>query len=110
MPCAEFEPLLLDYAELNAEARRRADAHLASCPGCRSFLEGLAEVDARLTAAHAEAMVSPGFRDSVRRRVERQAPIPRLSLIPEILDFVGWAAVVAIVAYVINQLSPVPFI
>ena len=110
MPCTEFERLLLEYGELSGEARRTADAHLAGCAGCRALLEGLADVDAQLAVAYADAVVSTGFRDSVLRRVEGHVPIRRPSLIPEVLDFVGWAAVVAITAYVINQLSPVPFI
>ncbi|MBI3695446.1 MAG: hypothetical protein HY238_11495 [Acidobacteria bacterium] len=108
MPCDRFESLLVDYGELRPEERREADAHLAVCAECRAFLNSLADLDGSLSAAYTGARVSPEFRDSVMRRTSREAVIARPSFVPEILDFLGWMAVVAIVAYVLNQVNPFP--
>ena len=108
MPCAQFEHLLLEYGELRLEEQREADAHLAACAACRAFLDSLAGLDACLSAVYAGVRVSPEFRDSMICRAARQPVIRRPSFVPEILDFLGWMAVVAIVAYVLNQVTPFP--
>ncbi|HEV8130654.1 MAG TPA: hypothetical protein VGQ81_05355 [Acidobacteriota bacterium] len=104
MPCAEFEDSLLDYQALDSEKLQRANAHLAMCADCRAFLEALGEVDASLTDLFAGYHVFPIFRQSVLRRLQNQRQNRRPSVIPEILDFIGWAAVVVIVACFVAQL------
>ena len=88
MPCEAFEDLLNGYSELDAAARAAVDAHLAACTGCCDFLETLAALDQSLTALYAAAEPSRAF---------NPASVKQPSAIPEILDFVGWAAVAAIV-------------
>lgn len=106
MPCDDFESWLQDYAELEGESRLATDAHLAVCPDCRSYLEALAEADAALSARFAARRAPVGFEQAVLRRMERQLPLRRPPYLPEILDFVGWAAVVAIAAGLLYQLGP----
>ena len=100
MSCGEFESRLLEDGEWSAEA----GAHAESCGHCGALLEELRAVDADLLAAYGGAEVSRGFRESVLRRAEGQAPLRRPSFLPEILDFVGWSAVVVLVVYVLDQL------
>src|SRR5712692_5669036 len=95
MACPEFEDRLIEYADIEGEARACVDSHLAECPGCREFLEALRVVDNELTARFGGREVSAAFAPAVRRRVEREAAA-RLSFVPELLDFVGWGAIVAL--------------
>jgi len=53
----------------------------------------LQTIDDELDAALAGMSAPPDFAAAVRRRVAR----PRVSPLPEILDSIGWAAVLAIV-------------
>jgi hypothetical protein len=102
MPCADFEELLLTYRELDGVNLMRADAHVASCAGCRGFLKGLDELDEALTGALSQTAVSPFFRESVLKRIQPVVPIQKPSWIPEVLDFAGWAAVLAIAACLLH--------
>lgn len=88
MPCEAFEDLLNGYSELPAADRAAVDEHLAACPGCSGFFETLTALDQGLTALYSAA--EP-------HRVFDPASVKQPSPIPEILDFVGWAAVAAIV-------------
>ena len=96
MACPEFEDRLIEYADIEGEAQACVDSHLAECPGCREFLEALRVVDTELTARFSGREVSAAFAPAVRRRVEREAAARRLSFVPELLDFVGWGAIVAL--------------
>jgi predicted anti-sigma-YlaC factor YlaD len=89
MPCAPFEDLLMDYTELSTDERCAVDAHLAGCADCREYLGTLAHLDAGLSQLYAGAQVSPAFRKDVLSILERP------SLLPEILDLIGWAAIIA---------------
>jgi hypothetical protein len=66
--------------------------------------QALRIIDEELEAALAGVTAPPHFADSVRRRVRA----PRLSPLPEILDSIGWAAVVAIVLALLLWLAPMP--
>ena len=90
MACAEFEERLLEYAELKNGERARVEAHTAYCSTCREFLEALRTVDSQLTAQLAGLEVTPAFAPAVRRRVRYEGFAARPSVVPELLDFVGW--------------------
>jgi predicted anti-sigma-YlaC factor YlaD len=107
MACPEFEYRLIEYAALEGEARACVDTHLAECAGCREFLEALRVVDAELTAQFGGREVSAAFAPAVRRRVERDASARRLSFVPEVLDFVGWGAIVALLGLMAWWVLPV---
>ena len=96
MACPEFEDRLIEYAQIEGEARACVDTHLAECAGCREFLEALRIVDTQLTARFAGREVSAAFAPAVRRRVDRETSARRLSFVPEVLDFVGWGAIVTL--------------
>src|SRR2546428_8075036 len=106
MACAEFEDRLLDYDELESESLQVTDAHLAVCTDCSVFLQALKEVDASLVNLFAGCNVSPTFRASVIGRLKSLRGSRRPSPIPEVLDFIGWAAVFAIVVWLVVQVSP----
>ena len=97
MPCPAFEDRLLDYAQLATADRAAVDHHIAACQGCREYLATLEHVDRSLTALLAPAVPSADFAARVRAR----APgFDRPRMLPELLDFVGWAAIACILALV----------
>ena len=106
MACAEFEERLLEYAELVNGERARVDAHTAHCSTCREFLEALRTVDSQLTAQLAGLEVTSAFAPAVRRRVRYEGSAARPSVVPELLDFVGWGAIVALLGLVAWWLLP----
>jgi anti-sigma factor RsiW len=107
MACPQLEDLLVDYSELPAAGRAAVDAHLVACGDCRAFYDALGGIDDALAAAFAPAAVGPGLGAAVRRRTLEAGPARRPSWIPEILDFIGWAAVVGVALYVVDDVSPV---
>ena len=99
MPCREFEERLLVYDELDADQRESVSAHLIQCQDCQSFLSALSAVDTALHAAFAHTAVSADFSNSVTQKLLSQTARYRPSLIPEMLDAIGWAAVIAILLW-----------
>jgi anti-sigma factor RsiW len=97
MPCPDFEDRLLDYAELSPPARAAVDHHIAACQGCHEYLATLEHVDRSLTSLLSSVSPSPDFAARVQARVPR---LDRPRMLPELLDFVGWAAIVSILALV----------
>src|SRR5277367_4321902 len=99
MPCPAFEDRLSGYSELTVGERRSVDSHLAGCGDCREYLETLAEVDRELAGLYGGLQPHSGFAAASRaaafRQPLRQSAPP--SAWPEVLDFCGWAAIVAIV-------------
>jgi len=110
MACAEFEEQLLEYAELANGERARVDAHAAHCSNCREFLEALRAVDSQLTAQLAGLELTPAFAPAVRRRVRLEGSAPRPTAVPELLDFVGWGAIVALLGLLAWWLVPLAHI
>jgi hypothetical protein len=92
MQCELFEDQLLGYDDLRGPDRASVDAHVAACPGCREFLEALTCVDQGLAAMYTGV--------GSRRPLSKHRPLStqemrKPSAWPEVLDFCGWAAVVA---------------
>ena len=96
MACPEFEDLV----------RGGAGGHAARCEDCRALLEALADVDATFEAAFAGVSAPPGLAAVVRARVARELPLRRPSPLPEILDFIGWAAVLALAVVLLPRFLP----
>lgn len=103
MPCAAFEDLLQGYDELNAGDRRRADSHLSVCADCRDYRKTLADLDRELIALYEGLAPRAGFTARAIAQasaMQKQLAQPRRpSAWPEVLDFCGWAAIVAIVSF-----------
>jgi anti-sigma factor RsiW len=98
MPCAAFEDRLLDYADLAAAEREVVDVHTANCADCREYLETLTSLDTHLSnqliRVLAESKPSLDMAATTLARVRA----PRPTALPELLDFVGWSAVVGILS------------
>jgi anti-sigma factor RsiW len=90
MPCDRFEDRLAGYGELSAEERHTVDAHVSACADCHEFLETLIALDQSLTTLY--RAVEPA-------RPFNPASVREPSALPELLDFCGWAAVVAILVF-----------
>jgi hypothetical protein len=95
MACPSFEELL-----------RGAGDHAARCEECRALLEALTEVDATLEAAFADITAPAGLAARARAQASLEAALQRPSWVPEILDFIGWAAVLALAAVLIPRCLP----
>jgi anti-sigma factor RsiW len=106
MPCAEFVDMLPEYAGLSPDERARIDSHVAGCGACRELLQALQTVDAELTAEFSGYTVSTDFEAAVRRRVRREAAPPAPSRIPELLDSLGWAAIVTLIGLIVWWAAP----
>jgi anti-sigma factor RsiW len=98
MPCAAFEDLLSGYGELTAAERHSVDVHLAICGDCREHRETLAELDRELARLYGGLQPRATFAANAISSASEFRPPRRPSAWPEVLDFCGWAAVVAIVA------------
>ena len=59
------------------------------CADCREYLDILASLETVLSELYAGAQVSSAFRNDVLSILERP------SLLPEVLDFIGWAGIIA---------------
>lgn len=96
MACPEFEDLV----------RECAGGHAARCEECRALLDALSDVDAAFEAAFADVSAPPGMAAAVRARVARAFPVRAPSPLPEILDFIGWAAVLALALVLLPRFLP----
>jgi hypothetical protein len=65
------------------------DVHLAGCADCSEYLKTLAHLDTGLAGLYSGPQVSPAFRHDVLSILERP------SLLPEVLDFIGWSGILA---------------
>jgi len=88
MSCPDFEDLV----------RQGPGGHASHCERCAALLEALAEVDTGLEAAYSGITAPPSLAAAVRMRIAAESPGRRLSLLPEVLDFIGWAAILALAA------------
>lgn len=98
MACPRFDDLL--------RGDERAFAHAARCEECRARLEALADVDAALEAAFQGVTAPPGLAAHARLVAARETPLRRPSILPEVLDFIGWAAVLALAAVLLPRFLP----
>src|ERR1700677_4690094 len=107
MPCAAFEDLLIGYNDLTSGQLQSVSAHLAACADCREHMAALAALDRELAGLYEGLQPHAGFAaDVLSRAAAIDKPRARIyppsswppSAWPEVLDFCGWAAIVAIVA------------
>jgi hypothetical protein len=95
MACAAFEDMLLEYAELPGPDRAKVDTHVLGCAACREYLSTQGRLDAGLIRHYGSINVGVELQQHIRSRVTAQAQLAKPSILPEVLDFIGWAAVVA---------------
>jgi anti-sigma factor RsiW len=81
MACSELVEVITEYLEgaLDAVDRRRFEEHLATCPGCRNYLEQM-RTTIRLTGMLRSESLSPsarrGLLDAFRGWRRESAPPP----------------------------------
>jgi|SRR5580658_5013947 hypothetical protein len=100
MACPRFEDLLRGGSG-------NAANHAAHCEGCRALLEALDDVDAALDAAFVGIAAPPGLAARAGAQAARETRLRRPSLLPEVLDFIGWAAVLTLAAVLLPRFLPV---
>ncbi len=95
MACPEFESWILESVEgcLPSDEHRRLEQHLEGCTECRVFHESLDILDTALTAQLRPPLLPVDFRRRLTRRVSAAAREKPPSVLRELLDFVGIAAV-----------------
>ncbi len=96
MACPEFEEVV----------RQGPHGHAARCEDCRTLLEALDDVDAALEASFAGISAPPALAAAVRMRIETERGV-RLPLLPDLLDLIGWAAIVTLVAVLLPRYLPI---
>ncbi|MCX6623498.1 MAG: hypothetical protein NTY38_21015 [Acidobacteria bacterium] len=105
MACKEFEDRLMAWDELAADERERLNAHGARCETCRQLLEAFEELDAAFSTQYAGVLAPAYLRQGVHRRIQTAVPA-RVSLLPSILDWLAWSAMLAAAALVIHFCLP----
>jgi predicted anti-sigma-YlaC factor YlaD len=108
--CEDFEEQLLDYSELADPAREAVDVHLQACANCREFLNVLAELDTALSRAYEKVSAPDGIQSNVLTRIETEGALRPMSVVPELLDFIGWASVAVIVCMLAWPIARASFI
>jgi predicted anti-sigma-YlaC factor YlaD len=105
MNCEQARETLLDSLTepVRAEVHQLMEDHIASCEGCRRFAGVQRTIDARLTAAVPAVSLSPGFRSSLRERLDRgQIPSWPESL-PDIAHLAGCALGIVLLLLILPQ-------
>jgi hypothetical protein len=100
MACPRFEDLLRGGSGTAAD-------HASRCDECRALLEAFYDVDATLDAAFAGIAAPPGLAARARAQAARETRLRRPSPLPEVLDFIGWAAVLTLAAVLLPRFLPV---
>jgi hypothetical protein len=95
MACPELEDLL----------DGKSGDHALHCENCRALLDAFAEIDTTFESAFAGISAPAGMAAAVHARISQIRPQPRISPVPEILDLIGWAAVLAMAAIVLPQFA-----
>jgi hypothetical protein len=103
--CASFEDLLLNYRDLSEEGRNRLDLHVTGCEGCRVYLDLLHQLDEALSEQFGKVKVPDTLKESVYAKVSVSPTLAPPSLVPEILDLIGWIAVFGIALAVIWKMD-----
>jgi anti-sigma factor RsiW len=106
--CTSFENLLLAYQDLSPQDRQRLNLHLAECDGCRSYRDALEQLDSVLTQRLRGIEASEAFRSRIYSRISAPTTLTAPSFVPELLDLIGWAAVVAVVFVLTRAMFPRP--
>jgi anti-sigma factor RsiW len=90
--CGEFENLLTVYEKIDQSERARVDTHVAQCAHCSALAQALSDVETALSAEYGDVCAPSSLLSRLDLRPAGD-PHPKPSLLPEILDIVGWSAV-----------------
>ena len=83
--------------------------HVRGCERCRALLEAFAEVDSAFENAFKGISAPAGMASSVlaRARISPGDLPKRPSAVPELLDMIGWAAVLVVAAIVLPRFTTI---
>ncbi len=95
--CPEWEDLLTEDS----------GDHAAHCPKCRDLLESLARVDATFESAFAGVCAPRELEVAVISRISGIQREGRVTMLPEILDFIAWAAALAAAAVAVPYFASI---
>ena len=95
MACPDFEDLL----------NGKGGDHAPNCRECQALLEAFAEVDSVFKSAFDGISAPAGVTEAVYARIYAAALTRRPSPVPEFLDLIGWAAVLAAVAILLPRFT-----
>ena len=79
--------------------------HIAACPECHRFLEVQRTLDIRFAEAAPNAKLSPGFRHSLRSRIEKDHSYVWSESLPDIAHLVGCGVGIIVLLFVLPQYS-----
>jgi hypothetical protein len=91
MTCAEIEDLIASDSEWDV-----VEAHARACESCREYAAAARQLDLALSSV---PQAPAHLRVAVMAALE-----PKPSYVPVLLDFVGWAAMIAVAAGLAGQL------
>jgi hypothetical protein len=93
-----------DRVVKSGESAPELREHLLSCASCRALWEQLASVDARVDRAGFAGLSATACLPAVPPPDAFPVSLRGPSLIPELLDGVGWAAAIWIGAFLLNRI------
>ncbi len=93
MACPKLEDLLSG----------KSGNHAFHCEDCRALLDAYTEVDSVFESAFSRISSPAGLSATVYTRIFPIGFQPQPSPVPEFLDLIGWAAVLAIAAVVLPR-------
>jgi len=91
MTCAEIEDLIASDSDWDL-----VEAHARGCESCREYAAAARQLDLALSGV---PQAPPHLRAAVMAALE-----PKPSYVPVLLDFVGWAAMIAVAMGLAEQL------
>jgi hypothetical protein len=96
MDCQQAQESILEslIERLDAEEGRALERHVADCEACGSFAKVHGRLDAMLAAAVPAARLSPGFRNSLRKQIRRDARSAWPEFLPDVAHLLGCALVI----------------
>ena len=107
MNCEQARETLLDFftGPIRAEVHLLMEDHIASCEACRRFADVQRTLDARLTETVRPVSLSPGFRSSLRERLDRRHIPSWPESLPDIAHLVGCALGIVLLLLIVPQYS-----
>jgi len=96
MGCPEFDNVL----------KGTAGDHALRCEECAAMLESLTDAEAILEPALAGVSAPPSLAAAARMRIAAESRRKGPSILPELLDLIGWASVLALAAVLFPRFWP----
>ena len=96
MACPEFENVV----------NSAAGDHALRCEECAAMLDGLTDAEAILETALAGVSAPPRLAAAARMRIAEERRRKGPSILPELLDLIGWASVLALAAVLFPRFWP----